>query len=145
MPSRCAPREDKVKEIWGGSGSTENASNQSLSGLEKFFVLGAEQCCVEGGVIPTQGRLKRCVVLLGMEKTGGDFGVYELYVVFPNGSHAKEASAGEAFELQDIVLGIELNGLFHEDGVLETFEVIAVPQDDYSADFALGSRLVEFP
>ena len=72
-----------MKEIGGGSGSTENAfgfSNQSLSGLEKFFVLGTEQCCVEGGVIPTQGRLKRCVVLLGMEKTGGNFGIDELYV-----------------------------------------------------------------
>ena len=63
-------------------------SRELLSSLEKFFVLGAEEGGIEGGVVAAQGRLKSCVVLFGMEKAGGDFGIDEFYVVLPNSGHA---------------------------------------------------------
>tara|TARA_B110000467_G_C18028331_1_gene319393 strand:- start:7 stop:564 length:558 start_codon:yes stop_codon:yes gene_type:complete len=47
--------------------------------------------------------------------------------------------------LEYVFLGIELYGLFHEDGKFETLEIIAVSEDYDSADLSLRSRLVEFP
>jgi hypothetical protein len=67
-----------------------------LSGSEEFFVLCAEEGGVEGGVIASKGRLQGSVVLLGVEKAGGNFEVDELNVVLAYGGHPEESSSGEA-------------------------------------------------
>ena len=94
---------------------------EESSGIgEVGFVGGALQGLAEGGVVALEGGLEGGVVLLGVEEAGGGIGVDELDVVFTDGGHAKQAPAGEVLQLEDVSLGVEVYGLLHEDGVLET-------------------------
>ena len=89
--------------------------------------------------------LQGLIIHLRIEKRASDITIDQFDILGRDTRHEQQAPAGKIAQAQDEFFGVHLHRLLHLDGVLETFELIAVPQDDYSADFALGSRLVEFP